>query len=450
MSMLGLPLPVLLSSAAYLCLSAAYSVRQRSLAARPEAIDGRDTPAGDFRPSVDVIVTCFNEDVNLLESCLRSVLDQDYPTELLRVFIVDDGSSNIAELERVYGAYAARPGWLVVRAPRNQGKRLAQDTANGLGFGDLVLMVDSDTVIERDGIARLVSRFTDEEVGAVCSNIKVLNRGTNWLTKAQTHRYDLLFNQERAAQSRLGAVLCCAGPFAMFRRAALDAEVELPLSLWRDADTERATVWRHYLRQRPLPLLGRRACVSGDDLHLTHLVLLAEYRSEYEPTAVALTQVPEELGHFRRQQQRWNRSMYRELPWTLILLLRRRAPDLWLDVAGRALLPLLLVAVQLQLAGLALLGGREGAVAAGTVAGALLVGHWLGLPRQHRSPGFFLRYGAVYVGMLLPVKLYALATPLVGSWGTRLAPSPRPLALAPPLRRLARLRTARDGVGEAA
>lgn len=417
MSMLGTLLPMLLSSvAAYHGLSSTYALWQRRFAAQPDVLDGAVPAPADFRPSVDVIVTCLNEDLGLLEKCLRSVENQDYPPALMRVFVVDDGSCNVAALESVYGRYAALPGWTVVRAPRNRGKRQAQSIAYDLGFNELVLMVDSDTVIEPDGISKLVARFADARVGSVCSNIMVLNERRNWLTRSQTRRYDLLFNYERAAQSRFGAVLCCAGPFAMFRRSALETEVDMPVSLWGRRCSERATVWQHYLRQHPM-FMRKVKFVSGDDLHLTHLVLLAGYRSEYEPAAVALTEVPSGLGHFRRQQQRWNRSLYRELPWT-VMVLRRSHPYLWLDVAGRALLPLLLVAVLALTAVCALAGGALRSAAA-VAAASLLVGHWLTLPREHRVTGFFLRYGVVYVLFLLPAKLYALVTPLAGSWGTR-------------------------------
>jgi hypothetical protein len=54
--------------------------------------------------------------------------------------------------------------------------------------------------------------------------------------------------------------------------------------------------------------------VFGDDLKLTNLVLAAGYESVFEPTAMATTKVPTTLRRFVRQQLRWNRSFYRELP----------------------------------------------------------------------------------------------------------------------------------------
>jgi N-acetylglucosaminyltransferase len=419
MSALGSMLPVLLSSvAAYHGLSSGYALAQRRFASQLDTLDELPSTPADFRPTVDVIVTCLNENQDLLERCLRSIEEQDYPRDLMRVFVVDDGSANIAHLERVYTRYAGIPGWTVLRGPRNRGKRHAQSMAYGLGYGDLVLMVDSDTTIKEDGISRLVARFANPKVGSVCSNIKVLNDGVNLLTKVQTHRYDLLFNYERAAQGRFGAVLCCAGPFAMFRRSALETDIGLPEVSPRGVHLDRRTVWEHYLRQH-LFLVGGINFVSGDDLHLTHLVLLAGFRSEYEPTAAAHTEVPTRLRQFRAQQQRWNRSLYRELPWTMMVLWRRNL-YLLLDVAGRALLPLLLLLVLgLAAANASSASGPGGLLVAAAVVASVLVGNWACLPPEHRKPRFFSVYGALYFLILLPVKLYGLLTPLAGTWGTR-------------------------------
>jgi hypothetical protein len=56
--------------------------------------------------------------------------------------------------------------------------------------------------------------------------------------------------------------------------------------------------------------------------------------------------------------------------------------------------------------------------AAGAAAG-VLVTNWLFLPREHRDLRFFMQYGAIYMILLVPAKLYAMSTPLADTWGTR-------------------------------
>jgi cellulose synthase (UDP-forming) len=44
-------------------------------------------------PEVDVFITCYNEPVDMVETTAQAALNIDYPTEKLRVYILDDGNS---------------------------------------------------------------------------------------------------------------------------------------------------------------------------------------------------------------------------------------------------------------------------------------------------------------------------------------------------------------------
>jgi N-acetylglucosaminyltransferase len=387
--------------ALYLGIAVTYSLLQERNRRR-HAVAIRPGPAGPPWPSVDVVLPCWNEDPALLAACCRSLEAQDYQGQL-RVFLVDDGSSNRDLLRHVYLRYRDRPGWSVRLLNRNHGKRRAQDVAVSAGDGELVVTVDSDTVFARDGVRRLVSAFADPRVGAVTGDVRISNAGETWLTRLIDERYRLLFSHERAAQSHAGAVLCCSGPFSAYRRAAL------------------TPVWDAYLSQT---FMGRPS-VAGDDLHLTNLVLASGYDSLYEPSARAVTNAPTTLRRYLRQQLRWNRSFYRELRPTLRALLRRDR-YLWLDVGARLLLPLLL-AFGILLAGtqavvalrpqgpaepLPLLAGAATLAVMG-LASVLLLG------RKARGARFVLLYGLIYVGLLIPVRFWALGSLRQNRWGTR-------------------------------
>jgi N-acetylglucosaminyltransferase len=170
-------------------------------------------------PGVDVVIPCFNEDPALLEACCRSVAGQDYPGPL-RIWLVDDGSRNRAALLPVYERWGDR-GVGVRLLDRNTGKRAAQDEAVRRGSGELVVLMDSDTVLAPDAIRHAAACFADEQVGAVSGSIGVLNAPTNLLTRLIHHRYRLRFQVERPAQGFFTSLLCCSGPFAVYRRSLL-------------------------------------------------------------------------------------------------------------------------------------------------------------------------------------------------------------------------------------
>jgi N-acetylglucosaminyltransferase len=374
---------------AYLAIVPFYAWRQRRVAA-----DGREIARMTNRdwappPSVDVVVTCYNEQPELLRECLGSLRAQDYRGRI-RVWVVDDGSQNRAELLPVL-ARSIRPDWRVILSEQNYGKRIAQALALREGKGKIVVTVDSDTVVAPDGIRRIVAPFRHRRVGAATSSLRALNADASWLAEAIDTRYELLCERERAAQGFFGSVLCCAGPFSAFRRTAVQKVLER--------------------------YLGRRR--SGDDLELTNLVLEAGYDSVYQPDAGARTQVPATVREFALQQRRWNGSFYRELP-QMLRIVAKRDPYMRLDVAARALMPVLLAGGLLTTVADAL--RAPGRLTFDAVALTLMVLAAVGLTpswRQRAGWRFALRYGLVFVLVLLPVRCWAAVTVLWDRWGTR-------------------------------
>jgi N-acetylglucosaminyltransferase len=379
----------------YITLVVAHSTLERVYARRSRR-QRRVPPAANPAawPGVDVVVPCFNEDPALLEACCRSVAVQDYPGPL-RGWLVDDGSRNRDALAPVYQRWRDR-GWDVRLLDRNTGKRAAQDEAVRRGSGELVVLMDSDTVLAPDAVRQAAARFRDEQVGAVSGSIGVLNAPTNLLTRLIHHRYRLRFQVERPAQGFFTSLLCCSGPFAVYRRSLL------------------ARLWPRYLSQT----FAGIPCTNGDDLHLTNLVLATGRQVLFEPRATASTWVPRSLRQYLRQQLRWNRSFYRELRWTFAGI-RSRHPYLALDVLARALLPLLLGAALVLLGSEGLLVGWELLATDLTLALAMLTLTAAFLLAHGASTPFLLLYGPLHVMLLVPVRVYALATLASSRWETR-------------------------------
>jgi N-acetylglucosaminyltransferase len=371
-------------------LERVYALRSRQR--RRAGVTTAPRPAG--WPAVDVVIPCFNEDPALLEACCRSVAGQDYQGPM-SVWLVDDGSGNQDSLLAVYQRFAGG-NWTVRLLDRNAGKRVAQDQAVRRGTGDLVVLMDSDTVLAPDAVRQAAACFGDERVGAVSGSVGVLNAPTNLLTRLIHHRYRLRFQVERPAQGFFTSLLCCSGPFAVYRRSVL------------------AELWPRYLSQT---FAGVR-CTNGDDLHLTNLVLATGLQVLFEPRALASTSVPRSLPMYLRQQLRWNRSFYRELRWTFAGI-RSRHPYLVLDVLARALLPLLLAAALVLLVGEGVLVGWELLVDDLTLAVAMLLVTAAFLLVHGASVPFLLLYGPLHMALLVPVRVYALVTLANPCWETR-------------------------------
>jgi N-acetylglucosaminyltransferase len=364
-------------------------------AAIPAADPAAAAAAAAYAPAVDVVITCYGEDPALLTECCASVAAQDYPGPL-RIFVVDDGSPNAVDIRRALDEVRRRHperDWTVILSPRHVNKRATQDVAFRRGSGEIMVTVDSDTVLHADAVSRIVELFADPEVGGVCGNVHARNARQNLLTGLLDRRYQHLFEQERAAQSRWGAVLCCSGPLSGYRRSVLEP------------------IWDDYITQS---FLGHR-CVTGDDIHLTVLVLRHGATTRFASRAHADTQVPASLGHYCRQQLRWQRSMYRELAW-MVPMLPRWNPYIALDIAARVLLPFLLAAMAMFLgAEVVMIDPAYLRQDAYLLVVPMLV--YAALVLWQVGDLRFLAYAPLHL-LLVPFKLYAVLSLASNSWMT--------------------------------
>ncbi|MFI5843724.1 glycosyltransferase [Catenuloplanes sp. NPDC051500] len=373
----------------YLTLQVAFAERAR-----------RHTPAREperLYPTVDVIVPCFNEEPATLTECLESLAVQDYPGHLA-VHVVDDGSPNRSELLPIFERFRLDHGFHVSLLPHNKGKRYAQVLVIDKTDGDIIVAVDSDTMIAPDGIRHIVVALDEPSVGAAMGEMMVANRDENWLTRLIDARYWYACNQERAAQSRFGAVLCCSGPFSAYRRSVLEKVLD------------------DYVDQR---FLGRRS-TYGEDRYLTNLILQIGSRTVYASHARAVTTAPDRIRPFLRQQLRWNRCTYRD---TLGIAgqLPRLGAYLVLDAAMQVLAPLLLGLSALLVVSHTALAGTSSLpwyLAGFTVVATAYCGYGVWRTRDPRFLRFAL-YGVLHVALLIPNRLWALLTITDDRWGRR-------------------------------
>ncbi len=361
----------------------------------------REPEYGGYRPSVSVVVPVYNENPETLRCCLDSLTGQTYPR--LDVIVVDDGSPNQEELLALYDEYAKDSFRIVLRA-YNAGKREAQCVAFDLTDAEVVVTVDSDTVLaSQDAVLRLVQRLADERVGAVTGAVGVTNRRENLLTRLIAYRYWSAFHQERAAQSLFGVVACCSGPFAAYRATVLKR------------------VRGAYTSQR----FCGEVCTFGDDRHLTNLVLAEGHEVVFDERARAHTAAPTQLKVFLRQQVRWTKSFYREILWTARFA-HRRHPYLMVDMTFQTLLPVMLLTAAGGILYHALTHDPEAIVRYAAVVAAVGTARALYGMARTGDPGFllFVVYGFLHMFVLKPMGVYALLTMRRTHWGTRTASSP--------------------------
>jgi hyaluronan synthase len=178
----------------------------------------------------------------------------------------------------------------VTHWPSNLGKREGMAEVIRQSRSEIVIFIDSDSLVEPDTARQLVKYFTDRRVAAVAGHAYVANAERNIITKMQGVRYFVAFKAYKAAEALFGTVTCCSGCCSAYRRAYLHDVLE---------------PWRQQT------FLGVQ-CTYGDDRSLTNYLLRQGYRALYAPEAKVHTFVPETFRQFMRQQLRWKKSWVRE------------------------------------------------------------------------------------------------------------------------------------------
>ncbi len=168
--------------------------------------------------SITVIVAARNEEANI-RACLQSILAQDYPSDLLRVIVVDDGSEDAtAEIVRSFA----------LGDPRVQLLTLPAREANGIGrkpeairmaveqtSSVLVLTTDADCKHEVKWLQAMSSAF-DPEIGLVAGPV-VLLAGTTMFSRIE--RMDFLgLVATGAGLIGAGRPIICNGANLAYRR----------------------------------------------------------------------------------------------------------------------------------------------------------------------------------------------------------------------------------------
>ena len=254
-----------------------------TLITTPYRPPSRQPPAGPWRrgewPAVSLIVAARNEEDAIVPT-LERFAELTYPGPLT-VVLADNGSTD-RTAERAHAA-ARRLGLRYRRvcepAP---GKYRALNAALATVTTPLVVTVDADTTLHHEALTRLIARVTSRPQGqhvCACAGAIVAGNGrTNFLTRMQSWDYRLGINGVKRFQAAYNSALVAQGAFSAYWSEDLRA-----VGGWPDA--------------------------IGEDIVLTWTLMLSRGIVQYEPTALAFTNVPEQLRHFTRQRSRWARGM---------------------------------------------------------------------------------------------------------------------------------------------
>ncbi len=269
-------------------------------------------------PAISILAPAYNEEATIAES-VTALLALHYAN--LELVVINDGSPDrtLAVLTQrfelipihsivwrridtkpVRGLYRSRshPNLLVVDKV-NGGKADALNVGLNLATGDLVCVIDADTIVDADALQRLARPFlSHHDVLAAGGTIRIANGSNisagrvtaaraprNFVAGVQVVEYFRAFIFGRLGWNRLGGNLIISGAFGLFRRDAMIA----------------AGGYTHDTVGEDMELvlkLRRQAYEAG-----------RKHRIMFVPDAVAWTECPESLRVLGRQRDRWHRGL---------------------------------------------------------------------------------------------------------------------------------------------
>ena len=268
----------------------------------------------DFSATTSVVIPVVDEPLALFRDVLRRIVQQA-PTEIV---VVINGPQN-PDLQRVCEEFGSKVRWKWTPVA---GKRNAVRVGVKVTRGDIVVLVDSDTIWTRSTLRELVKPFAERDIGGVTTRQRILDPKRCFLTRWADWMENSRALYSMPAQSVLGTVGCLPGRTIAFRRDVLESSM------------------REFMTAR---FLGIFLEVS-DDRTLTNLALKRGYRTVYQSTSLVFTDAPVHYKKMMKQQLRWSRgSQYntlRMLPWML-----KNAPMLAFFFVSDIVMPWLLLTV---------------------------------------------------------------------------------------------------------
>ena len=241
---------------------------------RPRSNRKQWTPA-----TVSILIPAHNG-ARWIQDKLQSVGQLDYPSDLIQVIVIDDGSTDdTSALTKAAGV----PGLELLSIPRG-GKASALNAGMARARGDILLFTDVRQKLEPGSLRSLVSCFADASVGVVSGELMILSGETQ-----QEADIGLYWHYEkwiRRRLSRLDSVLGATGCLYAMRR---ELAVQLP----------------------PNTLL--------DDVHLPLAAFFRGYRVIFDEGAKAFD-YPTVLGSEFRRKVRTQAGIY-QIVWAFPQLL---------------------------------------------------------------------------------------------------------------------------------
>ena len=241
---------------------------------------------------VSVIIAARNEEANI-GICLKSILKQDYPSELFEIIVVDDHSTDntVNEINKIIAANNQIQIRLLQLTGDEEGKKAAITKAVSFSANEWIVTTDADCIVDKYWLSSLMAHSVDSDVQMLMAAV-VFKQTKIVFGKLQELEFLSLIASSAGAVS-VGLPIMCNSANLAYRREAF----------------EKAGGY-----------ISDKKFASGDDIFL-----MMKIRKMYGPRAISFIKSPSanvfteslpSLGEFLNQRLRWvSKSKGYKDPW---------------------------------------------------------------------------------------------------------------------------------------
>ncbi|EPR71373.1 glycosyltransferase family 2 protein [Cyclobacterium qasimii] len=165
----------------------------------------------EFLPDVTLVVPCYNE-ADIIKDKVLNSLGLEYPNEKLKIFFITDGSND--NFKEVLSEF---PQVKLLHDDRRAGKTAAENRAMKFVSSPIVVFTDANTVLNVKAIKNIVRHFSDEKVGCVSGEKRVLVEEEDSASSAGEGMYWKYESFLKKMDSKLYSAVGAAGELVAFR-----------------------------------------------------------------------------------------------------------------------------------------------------------------------------------------------------------------------------------------
>lgn len=179
-------------------------------------------------PFLTLIIPVYNSEKSLY-NCIRSVSDSTYPSEYIKIIVVDNQSKDNS-FDQFVRAQNDFSDLIIQWMSTDQGKARALNSAIYNSIGKYVVHIDSDGILEKNALKNIIAEFEndvtiDALTGAILTRFKLIkdtkSKFLKFIRENEYLEYAQSFLAGRAIESEGNKLFTMSGAFSAFRRDKL-------------------------------------------------------------------------------------------------------------------------------------------------------------------------------------------------------------------------------------